>query len=364
MSYNKYIKSSLKGVVMGSLVVSLFSQMDEKVAKAESNDFVETLTYHEGTQAKQVAAVNTKVKAPLKNANKSSNTKNPNQAPPKYEHTKYDYSNLHGRFDTSKKFTYNGIKVSYKNHTYNVKSQKEYDEVMNFVNKMLAGKTLTDVLKTKVEYYNLDLEYDLQVLEKYMNGEIEIIRDRNNPATRTKENSTAIGYSSEYKELLDNGISFETLSKYIAASDYVEHFMTESYSLAGPPNSAHDYFIKKDVDCDATAYAQQVLWDTLGYNTAVVTSPALKHGFLIIELDGVWYADDFYGVYKSGVAVFDKVRKGDSVSYAPWNPESLSELMKINGVPSSSYKKYIINGKEYTYEEAKDAGILDLWGGN
>lgn len=50
-----------------------------------------------------------------------------NPAPPSFEHTKYDYSNLHGKFDTSKKFTQNGIKVSYKNHTYNTKSQAEYD---------------------------------------------------------------------------------------------------------------------------------------------------------------------------------------------------------------------------------------------
>ncbi|MGY4797244.1 hypothetical protein ACVNNN_20010 [Lysinibacillus fusiformis] len=43
-----------------------------------------------------------------------------NPAPPSFEHTKYDYSNLKGEFSTTKGFTQNGIKVSYKNRTLDI----------------------------------------------------------------------------------------------------------------------------------------------------------------------------------------------------------------------------------------------------
>uniref|UniRef100_UPI0030F4742A hypothetical protein n=1 Tax=Staphylococcus aureus TaxID=1280 RepID=UPI0030F4742A len=38
MSYKRYINYSLKGIMMGSLVIGSFLQMDEKVAKAASSN--------------------------------------------------------------------------------------------------------------------------------------------------------------------------------------------------------------------------------------------------------------------------------------------------------------------------------------
>ncbi|MBU5253462.1 S-layer homology domain-containing protein [Lysinibacillus capsici] len=242
-----------------------------------------------------------------------------NPAPPSFEHTKYDYSNLHGKFDTSKKFTQNGIKISYKNHTYNTKSQSEYDQVMDYVNNTLRGKTYKDVKLDQV-----DLDYDLQVLERLMNGELKIINDRTDPAYRSKENMTARRYNTSYEAAINQGVSFETLSKFIASSQYASHFTGSASTAWGPPESAYDFFIKNEVDCTSWSYGRQAIYDALGYNTAVVHSPGANHDYLIIELDGKWFS------YESSLESFNKtsVHSGDFIKFAP--AQQVSELSFIN----------------------------------
>lgn len=242
-----------------------------------------------------------------------------NPAPPSFEHTKYDYSNLRGEFSTAKGFTQNGIKVSYKNHTYNTKSQAEYDQVMNYVNNRIKGKTLNDV---KSELSNL--EFDLQVLERLMNGELTVITDRTNPASRTEENTTAYRYNIAYKDVIKQGVKFETLAKFSAASDYVESFTGGASTAWGPPESAYDFFIKGEIDCTSSSYATQALFDALGYNTAVVHSPRANHDYVIIELDGTWFK-------LVGMKVFDKssVGNGDYIKFAPTSHVSNLDFIKV-----------------------------------
>ncbi|MBG9456038.1 hypothetical protein ABE61_18820 [Lysinibacillus sphaericus] len=316
MSYKKYINYSLKGIMMGSLVVGSFLQMDEKVAKAvfEEGGGIETLT------------------PPVVNSGS-------NPAPPSFEHTKYDYLNLYGKFDTSKKFKYNGIKVSYQNHTYNTKSQAEYDQVMNYINNRIKGKTLNDVYKTLSDFGlpHPDLDYDLRILERLMNGEIQVINDRTDPAYRSKENMTAKRYSIAYEAAINQGVSFSTLAKFKAASAYVDGFTGGASTAWGPPESAYDFFIKNEVDCTSSAYAIQALYDTLGYNTAVVHSPKANHDYLIIELDGKWFS------HESELALFNKdsVYKGDFIKFAP-----TQKAETLSFIPFGSYKRYFVNGVE------------------
>ena len=242
-----------------------------------------------------------------------------NPAPPSFEHTKYDYSNLRGELSTAKGFTQNGIKVSYKNHTYNTKSQVEYDQVVNYVNSRLKGKTFADI-KSDL----LDLEYDLQVLDRLMSGDLKVINDRTDPAYRSKENMTAKRYSIAYGDAINNGVSFETLSKFKAASAYVDGFTGGASTAWGPPESAYDFFIKNEVDCTSSAYAIQAVYDALGYNTAVVHSPSANHDYIIIELDGQWFS------HSSELSLFNKsnVRSGDFIKFAP--AQQVSQLSFIN----------------------------------
>lgn len=242
-----------------------------------------------------------------------------NPAPPSFEHTKYDYSNLRGEFSTTKGFTKDGIKVSYKNHTYNTKSQAEYDQVMNYINNRIKGKTLNDI-KSELS----DLDYDLQVLERLMNGELTVITDRTNPASRTEENTTAYRYNIAYGDAIKSGISFETLSKFKAASAFVDGFTGGASTDWGPPESAYDFFIKNEVDCTSWAYATQAIYDTLGYNTAVVHSPGANHDYLIIELDGKWFS------HESSLESFNasSVRSGDFIKFAP--TQQVSQLSFIS----------------------------------
>jgi len=243
-----------------------------------------------------------------------------NPAPPSFEHTKYDYSNLHGKFDMSKKFTQNGIKVSYKNHTYNTKSQAEYDQVMNHVNKIISGKKYSDV---KLQHQ--DDAFELGVLERLMNGSLTVITDRTDPAFRTPENTTAYRFNIAFKDAISQGVSFETLAKYRAATMYADYFTGGDNALSGPPESAYDYFIKNEQDCTSIAYATQALFDTLGYNTAVVHSPKTDHDYLIVELDGKWFSTE------SSLKAFNKdsVRSGDFIKFAPTQQVSQLSFIKI-----------------------------------
>ncbi|MFJ7915425.1 MULTISPECIES: hypothetical protein [unclassified Lysinibacillus] len=242
-----------------------------------------------------------------------------NPAPPTFEHTKYDYSDMYGKLDTTKQFTQDGIKVSYKNHTYNTKNQAEYDQVMNHINKALNGKTYSDV---KLKHQ--DDAFELGVLEKLMNGEITVIHDRTNPASRSEENTTANAFEIGYGDAIKSGVSFDTLAKFGAATAYVGYFAGGGSNDAGPPESAYDFFIKGDIDCTSQSYASQAIYDALGYNTAVVHSPTANHDYLIIELDGQWFTNG------SSLKVFNKdsVLKGDYIKYAPI--KQVSQLNFIN----------------------------------
>lgn len=231
-----------------------------------------------------------------------------NPAPPTFSYTKYDYSNLYGSFATSKGFTKDGIKVSYKNHTYNVKSQSEYDQVMNHVNKILKGKTFAD---TKLK--NATPEYDLQILEGLMNGTIKPVTDRTSPNYRTEANSTALGFLDTYDAVIDNGTSFAVLSKFHAAKIHTSYFTGSDTSTMGPPESAYDFFIKNFVDCTSYAYAKQAIYDSLGYNTAVIHSPKANHDYVIVELDGNWYKD----VSTLTPITKSSIKTGDYIKYAP-----------------------------------------------
>lgn len=242
-----------------------------------------------------------------------------NPAPPSFEHTKYDYSNLRGEFSTAKGFTQSGIKVSYKNHTYNTKSQAEYDQVMKHVNNLLSGKTYADV---KLQHQ--DDAFELGVLDRLMSGSLIVITDRTNPSFRTPENTTAFAFNHAYGSAIAKGVSFETLAKYRAAAAYTDYFTGGDSALSGPPESAYDYFIKNEQDCTSIAYAMQAVYDALGYNTAVVHSPSADHDYLIIELDGKWFSAE------STLKEFNKssVRSGDFIKYAPAN--QVSQLSFIN----------------------------------
>lgn len=259
-----------------------------------------------------------------------------NPSAPEFEHTKYDYTKMYGIFDTSKKFTKDGIKVSYKNHTYNVKNQAEYDAVMNHVVKTISGKTLYDGLQFSEANKQFDPDHagqlinNAKLLERVMQGEkFTVIKDRTHPSYRSEENIMALKANTMLESNADtfaNGVSFETLAKFDAAFMYLFAFRGGGSSIWGPPESAYDHFIKKEVDCTSSAYAGQALLDALGYNTAVVHSPKAYHDFLIVELENHWYTIDF-GELKEFTK--DSVKTGDFIKFAPAKNANKLSFIKI-----------------------------------
>lgn len=268
--------------------------------------------------------------------NVSTDSSIPNPAPPIFDHTKYDYTKMYGKFDTSKKFTKNNIRVSYQNHTYNVKNQAEYDAVMNHVIKIISGKTLYDALQFPESNKQFDPDHagqlidNAKLLERVMQGEtFTVINDRTHPSFRSKENfmaMTANTMMNSYADPFSNGVSFDTLTKFDAAFMYIFAFTGGASTAWGPPESAYDFFIKGEIDCTSSAYAEQALYDALGYNTAVVHSPNANHDFIIVELEGRWYTIAS-GVLKNFTK--NSVFKGDFIKFAPSQHADKLSFIKI-----------------------------------
>lgn len=84
---------------------------------------------------------------------------------------------------------------------------------MNHVNKIISGKKYSDV---KLQHQ--DDAFELGVLERLMNGSLTVITDRTDPAFRTPENTTAYRFNIAFKDAISQGVSFETLAKYRAAT--------------------------------------------------------------------------------------------------------------------------------------------------
>lgn len=173
----------------------------------------------------------------------------------------------------------NGIKVKYGAHTYGSKSQKEYDTVINLVEKEL--KTLDSVNWTgdSEAYHQFYPMY-------YINGENPTF-NRNDPEFRSPKNAGLIGAQNALGAMRDAGISYESAKEVRAALQVFSNLAKGSVDPGdGSPESAYGALVHKLSDCDSAAQLQAVVFDMLGYNTMVLAKTG--HAAMLVEVEGVW----------------------------------------------------------------------------
>ncbi|MNV20224.1 hypothetical protein D3C71_1111140 [compost metagenome] len=178
-----------------------------------------------------------------------------------------------------------GVQVRYGNHTYGSKSQEEYDKVMAIID--MASKKVSSV----------DLGEDFQIiLDTYLDSYLEsnlssyeiTSQARQNPASEYYQGMIVI--DSTIGLLLQNDVpldkAIELLKGAFVASSLVQEVPT-SPTPSGA-RSAADTLLYNITDCDAMSNVYIAVFDSLGYNTAIVADSA--DAGAVVEINGVWYS--------------------------------------------------------------------------
>jgi len=158
---------------------------------------------------------------------------------------------------------------------YNVDSQKEYDEVMAKVDRVIAEN------KGKYVLGDSDHEYFL----RYLDGERGGVYDRENPDPEVQMLKTA---ENILQPLLDDGLSVSQITKAFEATRIA--FKTIGGRVGSKTfewDSAHDSMIKGIADCDADAQGLIASLHAQGYEAKMVSTST--HGWAEVKVGGKWY---------------------------------------------------------------------------
>lgn len=172
--------------------------------------------------------------------------------------------------------TNNKVSVLYGSHTYESKTQSEYDAVVDIARKALQGVENGPYAQNVVsEKAYLD----------YLNG-AKPITDRSNPNFRTEYNMALLYASTELTYFKDSGVSNTDIINFWKVRNVYANTDRGEDPGTGAPRSAYDALVRKITDCDSDAQVSNLFLDMKGYNTAVLGRPG--HAFAVVKLGGEW----------------------------------------------------------------------------
>ncbi|MEC1947655.1 copper amine oxidase N-terminal domain-containing protein, partial [Schinkia azotoformans] len=162
----------------------------------------------------------------------------------------------------------NGIKANYGSHTYAVKNQKEYDQVMSIIDNAID----------KADSVTFGGRY-ADAAEKYINSY----------PNWDKTDKTQAGMDEVFGPLLKNGVSKEEV-KWLYKLSVTANTLSQQRESGrdGSPRSAYDELVNKVGDCDSAAQAHSALFDAAGYSTAIVAGQ--NHAYVYVKVKGKWYS--------------------------------------------------------------------------
>ncbi|UUZ83196.1 copper amine oxidase N-terminal domain-containing protein [Paenibacillus sp. P26] len=189
-----------------------------------------------------------------------------------------------------------GLDIVYGNHTYGVKNQQEYNEVMKLAKEAVAKakeqyKTVNDLPSGWVRYFNG---------ERYT-GEIGPNLNSSDYALVSADG--AIG------TLVKNGVTLQQLLTIYQASEaygYLSKDVKASDEGDASPVSAYDHIVLKYSDCDAESQASSLVYDLLGVENTIIAGG--NHADAYIKLGDVWFKKSTAGAAVGATKVnMDKV---------------------------------------------------------
>lgn len=165
-----------------------------------------------------------------------------------------------------------GIKTLYHGHTYGVKNQAEYDQVMNLAK---------DAIKGYQDLDSFDNQHIASYFERYLNGE--------RPTDVAKGSLDDRGLTiieGVVGEAVNSGVGRGDIEKLLKVAKKVSTKMQIVRSSLGG-STAYDALVLGKADCDSTAQAQAAMFESAGYQTKIAATT--NHAKLLINLDGKWW---------------------------------------------------------------------------
>lgn len=166
------------------------------------------------------------------------------------------------------------IGYTYGNHGYGSANYSQYLEVMKYI--MAAKQTYGMV------HFDGGGRYEA-LYQAYLNG------DRaSNYAEGTLESRGLTQAENSMGALINNGVSAAKAEEAYKVGR-IASILVEGVSNPGDgtPSSAYDALVAKKSDCDSDANVFSAVFDSFGYNTAIVASKT--HADMIVQISGKWY---------------------------------------------------------------------------
>ena len=191
--------------------------------------------------------------------------------------------------------TTKGIKTRYGNHTYNCKTQEEYDAVMEIIDNFVAGFNYEDTETWRMYQFWLreqageDISSELALEVPYT--------DKVSGMTGTMDNQSLYGGFKSSITYLESGLrgainkdEFEQGIKLIAVSNSFANIRFDGKDPGdGSPESAYDELVLKRSDCDAQASSEMALFDRVGMNTTMLADYGDAHAWASFKLGKYWW---------------------------------------------------------------------------
>jgi len=202
----------------------------------------------------------------------------------------------------------NGIKVQYGKHDYGSANQAEYDKVMEIVNQALKGVN--------------DIQFDgggkyEQQYKDYLNGD----RASNYQQNSLEYRGLTI-VNTEFSPLVDAGVNNQTIEMMYKASYLAGTLIAGLRDPGdGSPSSAYDALVRKVSDCDSDAQVYSAVYDSLGFNTAVIAGTG--HADAIVNVGNTWFK--VIGGTFMKVNVSKALANGSYIHTQPTNGTTLSK---------------------------------------
>lgn len=168
------------------------------------------------------------------------------------------------------------IKILYGNHDYASLKQKEYDAVVKIAKKALIGVENGPYAQSDVTE---------KAYADFLDG-VKPITDRSKPNFRSDYNISLLYAENNLSEFKNSGMSKEDIIKYWRVQGAIGNLERGRDPEDGSPSSAYDALVLKVTDCDADAQVENLFFDMMGYNTAVLGHPG--HAFPAVKLGGAW----------------------------------------------------------------------------
>lgn len=182
------------------------------------------------------------------------------------------------------------IQVRYGDHTYGTKSQAEYDYVMKAVLDRIDERfdTARDFRGSErsSRIYDYFDEYVAGARPNY---------DNTNPENRNERNLALVSLNTRYSTLVELGIDItsDEVDKLVRGSVISSSFYGATGNLTGHAYSAYDLIKNRLLDCNSIAYVESAVYDSLGFNTAILVRPG--HSYVLVEVQGKWVTPNASG---------------------------------------------------------------------